>query len=286
VHIRGCRIFITGAGHGLGKAIAASCLAAGGQVVISDRDADRIRLTVDELRHAGDICGYPLDVTMPEQIARVREQVLRERGPIDILVNNAGVAFGGRFDEVPHDRHALTIAVNLAGTLAVTHAFLPDLIARPASHIVNIASAAAVLPLPHGVSYAASKWGVLGFSDSLREELRLAGHRHIGVTAMCPSFITTGLFAGVQPARCTRWLTPEAVAAAVVRAIEKNRSFVMLPRSAALMYAMCRCLPRSWYGWICRRLGVSTTMVNWRGHETPAQVQSKEPVSNNASTSR
>ena len=271
VQIAGSLVVITGAGHGLGKAIAASFVSAGAHVVITDRDADRVAATVDELRHASpDVCGYSLDVTIPAQIAQLREQLLREHGPVDILINNAGVAFGGRFEQVPLERHELTMSVNLVGTLAMTHAFLPDLIARSAAHIVNIASAAALLALPHGVSYAASKWGVLGFSDSLREELRLSGHRHVGVTTMCPSFITTGLFAGVKPARFTSWLTPETVAAAVVRAVEKDRSFVMLPRSAAMLYSICRCLPRSWYGAICRWLGVSTTMVNWRGHDSPA----------------
>ena len=147
-----------------------------------------------------------------------------EIGPIDVLVNNAGVVFGGTFLEVPLDRHLATVAVNLSGVLAMTHAFLPDLIARPAGHIVNIASAAAVIALPMATSYAASKCAVLGFSDSLREELRELGHRHVGITAVCPGYIATGLFDGAKPARLTRWLTPEEVAAAVVAPLSAARS--------------------------------------------------------------
>ena len=190
-----------------------------------------------------------------------------EHGPIDVLVNNAGVVFGGPFLDVPLDKHTITVGVNLTGVLTMTHAFLPDLLARPAGHVVNIASAAAVLALPMATSYAASKWAVLGFSESLREELRELGHRHVGITAVCPSYVTTGLFDGARPARTTGWLMPEKVAQATVRAVERGREFVMLPWQARAMYWLCAGWPRSWYRAVCRRLGVSRSMTDWRGHE-------------------
>src|SRR5205823_6360803 len=154
----------------------------------------------------------------------------------------------------------------LNGVLAVTHTFLPDLIARPAGRVVNIVSASALVALPHATSYAATKWAVLGFSDSLREELKLAGHYHVRVTAVCPSFIATGLFDGVKPARLTRLLQPEAVARAVRRAAERGTEFVLLPRSVRLLYAVGGLLPRRLYLGLCRRLGVSASMTGWRGH--------------------
>ena len=194
-----------------------------------------------------------------------------EVGPIDVLVNNAGVVFGGPFLDVALNRHLATIAVNLSGVITITHAFLPNLIARPAGHIVNIASAAAVIALPMATSYAASKWAVLGFSDSLREELRELGHRHVGVTAVCPGYIATGLFEGAKPARMTRWLTPEEVAAAVVRAVERGQEFVMLPRSTRTMYRLCSGWPRSWFRAVCRALGVSRSMAGWKGHPPPGK---------------
>ena len=264
--IRGCRVLITGAGHGLGKAISAAFATSGARVIVTDRDADRVESSVVELQKLGDVRGYSLDVTRPDEIASLRKQVNAEVGSIDILINNAGVVFGGPLLDVPLQRHEMTIGVNLIGTIAMTHAFLPDLIERPKARIVNIASAAAVLALPNATTYAASKWGVLGFSDSLREELRMLGKRRVGVTAICPSFISTGLFAGVRPARFTNWLAPERVALAVRRAVEKEKSFVMLPRTAAIMHALARCLPRPCYAPVCRMLGVSTSMVEWKGH--------------------
>src|SRR5207237_4715652 len=136
----------------------------GAQGVAPDLDPERVERAIAELNAVGPAaCGYALDVTSPEQVAAVRARLHAEHGPVDVLVNNAGVVFGGAFLDVPLARHLATVGVNLSGVLAVTHAFLPDLIGRPAGHVVNIASASAVLALPLAVSYAATKWAVLGF---------------------------------------------------------------------------------------------------------------------------
>jgi short-subunit dehydrogenase len=259
----GKRVLITGAGHGLGRALALEFAAARCEIVVTDRDASRVEAVVGALHKSGWLAvGCELDVTKADQIRSVGASA----GPIDVLINNAGVVFGGEFTSVPVERHLKTIEINLASLIAVTHEFLPDLLKRPESRIVNIASAAAVLALPLAASYAASKWGVLGFSDSLREELRRAGHRHVGVTAICPSYISTGLFEGARPARFTSLLTPERVARSVRRAVQREIDFVMLPRSAHVMYAMTRFLPRSMQQQVCRWLGVSNSMADWRGN--------------------
>jgi short-subunit dehydrogenase len=258
-----CRVLITGAGHGLGLAIAGAFARAGARVVVTDREPERVEAAVAQVPGA---CGYRLDVTDAEQIAGVRARLAAEHGPPDVLVNNAGVVFGGPFLDVPLARHLATVNVNLAGVLAVTHAFLPDLLARPAAHLVNIASASAVIALPNAATYAATKWAVLGFTESLQEELRQHGHRHVGVTAICPGYITTGLFAGARPGRLTGWLAPETVAAAVVRAVEKQQEFVLLPRLLRVIYGLTAGLPRSWYKGLCRAFGVSRSMTGWHGY--------------------
>lgn len=265
MNVAGSRVLVTGAGHGLGLAIAGAFARAGAGVVVTDRDAGGVGAAVAALPGA---CGYALDVTKPEQIAEVRDRLAD--APVDILVNNAGVAFGGAFLDVPLAQHHATLNVNLAGLVAVTHAFLPGLLARPAAHVVNIASASAFVALPHATTYAASKWAVLGFTESLREELWLQGHRHVGVTAVCPGFITTGLFGGARPTRAAGWLTPESVAAAVVRAVQTRREFVMLPRAHRIMYALTAGLPRFAYRGLCRLMGVSRSMTGWKGHAPPS----------------
>jgi short-subunit dehydrogenase len=263
MRVAGKRVLVTGAGRGLGEAMARRFAAAGAEVVAADLDAEAAARTAAGLPNAA---GYPLDVTDPAQARALRERVAAECGPIDVLVNNAGVVFGGEFAAVPLDRHLATVAVNLSGVLAVTHAFLPDLAARPEGRVVNIASASAVVALPLAAAYAATKAAVLSFSDSLREEMRLTGRRHVGVTAVCPSYTATGLFAGARPARLTRLLDPDDVAAAVVKAVERGRDFVMLPRSVYLLYSVFGTLPRPWFTGVCRRLGVSASMTGWRGH--------------------
>jgi short-subunit dehydrogenase len=265
--VRDKRVLITGAGHGLGQAIAERFARAGAEVIVTDRDSARAEAAAQSaIQSGGRASAYPLDVTSIEQIHSLHEHISAECGPIDILVNNAGVVHGGPFLEVPLERHRATVEVNLLGVLSVTHAFLPDLIAQPEGHIVNIASAAAVIALPWAVSYMATKGAVLGFSDSLREELRLQGHQHVGVTAICPSYIDTGLFAGARPARLTRMLKPGTVADKVLRAVEWNREMVLLPRTVQMFYRVARHLPRGLYRRVCGWLGISTSMVEWRGH--------------------
>lgn len=276
--LTGKRVLVTGAGHGLGRALAREFARAGAEVVVTDLDAGRVATVVAEVKAAGGTAaGFRLDVTSAANVRAVRDAVLSECGPLDVLVNNAGVVFGGPFADVPLDRHLATVAVNLSGVLAVTHAFLPDLVARPEARLVNIASASAVVALPRAASYAATKWAVLGFSESLREELRLAGHRHVRVTAVCPSFVATGLFDGARPPRLTRLLTPEVVARAVRRATERGTDLVLLPQSVRLLYGVAGVLPRRLYLGLCRALGVSNSMAEWRGHPTGGGPELRRP---------
>lgn len=257
MHLNGKRALVTGAGAGLGHAIGQALTRAGATVIVTDVDADRAAAVAKELGAH----GFALDITSAEQVAAVREQV----GPIDLLVNNAGLVFGGPFSDVPMAKHAATVAVNLTGLLNVTHAFLPGLLARPEAHIVNIASASAFVALPWATSYAATKAAVVSFSESLREEMRVQGKHHVDITAVCPSYIATGLFEGARPARLTWMLTPEAVAKAVVRAVERRRKLVILPWTARLLYSLTGVLPAPLYRRLCAALGVSTSMIDWRG---------------------
>ena len=105
---------------------------------------------------------------------------------------------------------------------------------------------------------------------SLREELRMLGHRHVGVTAVCPSYVATGMFDGAAPPTATWLLTPEAVADALVRAVERDREQVVLPWTVRSLLALTGVLPRGARRRLCAWLGVSTSMRGWKGHP-PAQ---------------
>ena len=209
--------------------------------------------------------AWQMDVSDADAIAGARRRILAESGPIDVLVNNAGIVHGGAFLDVPLDRHVATIQVNTLGVVAVTHAFLPDLVARPEAHIVTIASAAGFTGLPFGSTYAASKWAAIGFSESIRLELVEQGRRHVHVTIVCPGFVGTGMFEGARALRLTRFLTPERVADLTVRAVLANREMVMTPWVVALGPAITGLLPRRVVDWAARMFGAPASMARWKG---------------------
>src|SRR5262249_28663963 len=140
--LRGKRALITGAASGIGKAIATRLGAEGAELVLVDVNEDLLAQTANELRRGGaTVRTYGVDLTASSRLVGLREQLHHDGGPIDVLVNNAGVVFGGTFLDVPLERHLATYRVNTEGLVAMTHVFLPDLIARPDAHLVNIASA-------------------------------------------------------------------------------------------------------------------------------------------------
>jgi short-subunit dehydrogenase len=264
--LRGKRVLVTGAASGIGRAIAEHVAAEGAELLLVDVNPRALEETGAALGGTGPrVHTYVLDVTDTSRMVGLREQILRDGGPIDVLVNNAGLVFGGAFLDVPIEQHLTTYRVNTIGLVAMTHAFLPDLIAGRDGHVVNIASASAFIGLPFGATYASSKWGVLGFSESLALELELQGHRHVHVTIVCPSYVSTGLFEGARAPRTTRLLTPERVADLTVRAVLSNRPYVRTPWLVRVTPAMKGLLPFRVFYRMAAVLGVNTSMMEWRG---------------------
>jgi all-trans-retinol dehydrogenase (NAD+) len=265
--LRGKRVLITGAGHGLGRDMALAFAAAGAEIVATDLIGGDAHSTAAAVRDAGGRAhAYSLDVTDNDMVLAVRRDLLAAAGPPDVLVNNAGIAHGGRFLDVPLVQHHATYKVNLLGQVAMAHAYLPDLIGRPAGHLVNISSASGMIALPYATTYASSKWGVLGFSESIREELRLLGHRHVGVTVVCPSYIDTGMAAGVRVPLFSKMLKSQRVAELVVRAVRKRRDMVLTPALVKLTPVSRGLLPPSWFRRSCDWLGITKSMSTWHGH--------------------
>jgi all-trans-retinol dehydrogenase (NAD+) len=268
--LNGKLVLITGAGHGLGREMALAFAATGARVIATDLAADRAAETQAMVRKAGgQATAFALDVTDNAMIVAVRDRVHSEQGALEVLVNNAGVAFGGPFLDVPLEEHHATYRVNLLGEVAMTHAFLPDLIGRSEAHLVNVASASGFIALPYATTYASSKWGVLGFSESIREELRLLGHRHVSVTAICPSYIDTGMAAGVSVPHLSRMLRSADVARLVVQAVKKRRELVLTPWLVKITPFSKGVLPPAWFRRTCDWLGITRSMTTWHGHQPP-----------------
>lgn len=256
-------VLITGAARGMGLEMARQFAAAGASVVIADLDEPAAREAARSLGERAD--AIPLDITDLDSIAAAKARIRADHGRIDILVNNAGVVFGGAFLEVPVERHLTTFRVNVDGLVAMTHAFLGDLIDGPEGHLVNMASASGFLGLPFGSTYAASKWAVIGFSESIRLELDRLGHHHVGVTTVCPSYVATGMFEGVRPPLLTPLLTPERIARLVVRAVRTRKIAVLEPWMVKLTPAIVALLPRALSDRISDLFGASTSMTSWTG---------------------
>ncbi len=266
------RVLITGAARGLGKAMARAFAAAGAEIVLTDLDSEALAAAGEELAAAGARCRtYRLDVTDPEAIAEVRAALHRDAGAVDVLVNNAGVVFGGAFLEVPLERHLLTYRVNVEGTVAMTHAFLGDVLAAPRGHLVFIASASGYVGLPNGTTYASSKWAAIGFAQSIRAELKHQKHHKTGVTIVCPTYIATGMFEGARPPKTTRMLDPEQIAGKVVEAVERGKVWVREPWIVKVTPLLAHGLPTPVSDFLSDALGASASMDRWQGHGKPGE---------------
>jgi short-subunit dehydrogenase len=236
----------------------------GARLTLVDLDS----AALEEAREAVAVLGRgveteTVDVTDSRAVSLLGERV----GGVDVLVNNAGVVHGGEFARVPLERHELTVRVNVLGVITMTHVFLPGMIERPEASVVNIASASGFIGLPYGSTYAASKWAVIGFSESLRLELESCGHDHVRVTTVCPSYIDTGLFAGASPPKATRMLSAEHIAEKVVRAVVHGRPWVIEPWLARITPPLKGVLPTRVFDSIASALGATDSMLHWRGRE-------------------
>ena len=272
------RVLITGGASGIGFAMAEHFAAHGARLVLTDINEPLLAQAAGRLRDAErDVAAYRLDVTDSQDVARARERINADGGPIDVLVNNAGTVFGGYFLDVPLERHLTTLEVNLLGPVILTHAFLPDLIARPEAHLVTIASLAGYGGAPGGSTYGASKWGVIGFSESIELELAKQGHAHVHVTTVCPGVVSTGLFEGATALRLTRILTPDRVADAVVSGVLRDRGYVRTPWLVKVAPVLRGVLPHRAFNAVNEFFGGTTTMDSWTGREHGSTETGRAP---------
>ena len=263
------RVLITGGAQGIGLELAQEFGRKGAELVLCDINEARLPEAKKAVEETGARClTYQMDVTDHEQIVAVRQQILDDAGTIDVLVNNAGVVFGGPFLEVPLQQHLTTYRVNIEGMVQVTYAFLPDLIGGKAGHLVNVASASGFIGLPHGSTYASSKWAAIGFSESIRLEMKRHGHDHVRTTTVCPSYVGTGMFGGAQPAKLTRMLDPKRLARKVVKAVLKDDLWVLEPWLVKLTPAIKGALPTSLSDFASDLFGATGSMEDWHGHDS------------------
>jgi NAD(P)-dependent dehydrogenase (short-subunit alcohol dehydrogenase family) len=229
-------VIVTGGARGLGLAIAHAFRAAGDRVAVGDLDDPP----------SGFAFAGRLDVRDRASFGRFIDAVRAELGPIDVLVNNAGVASAGEFLDTPSALVDLQLAVNLHGVVQGMELVLPDMVARRSGHVVNVASLAGRVPAPRAAVYTATKFGVLGLTEAVRAEVRRHG---VHVTAVLPTFAPTEMTHGLALQGIPK-TTPAAVAKAVVRAVDRRRGPVVVPRWLALLPIGASITPR----WLRDRL--------------------------------
>jgi NAD(P)-dependent dehydrogenase (short-subunit alcohol dehydrogenase family) len=264
-------VLVTGAAKGMGRLFAERALAEGASaVVLWDADEAALDQTLDELADERvQVSGYVIDVTDAETVAATAAAILGELHRIDVLVNNAGIVRGNHYfweSDLRRDATA-TIEVNTLGPMYVAHAFLPAMIDSPDEcRLVNLASAAGFTANPRMAAYAASKWAVIGWSDSVRLELKQAGHDHVKVTTVCPYYTRTGMFAGARSAPLLPILDPADVVDQSWGAMLAGRPFVVLPRTVQLGEILKGVLPTDARDFLADRIfGIYHTMDDFTG---------------------
>lgn len=232
--IQGCHVLITGASEGIGEKIAIECAKQGAHPILIARRGDRLAELADQIQrdYAVSCYYYQLDVQDSAAIRETFSRIEQEVGNIDVLVNNAGFGIFNTAVDASLDEMKSMFEVNVFGLIASTKMVLPSMIERKKGHIINIASQAGKIATPKSSLYSASKHAVLGFTNSLRMEVKEA---NIYVTAVNPGPIRTNFFniadqSGEYVKNVERWmLDPGKVARQIVSIMMTPKREINLP---------------------------------------------------------
>ena len=249
-------VVITGAGSGIGRALAVEVASRGSLVAISDVDEAGLAETVELVKAAGapEVRADRLDVSDRAAFATYAVAVREQFGRVNVVVNNAGVTMTGDFEEITYDDFEWIMGINFWGVVTGTKEFLPHLIESGDGHLVNISSLFGLISTPGQSTYNSSKYAVRGFTEALREEMLIAGHP-VGVTCVHPGGIKTGISrngrktAGQDPEALDRLfekklarMEPERAAQIIVGAILKGKARQLVGIDAHLIHHACKLL--------------------------------------------
>ncbi|GGW56211.1 short-subunit dehydrogenase [Winogradskyella epiphytica] len=266
MQLKDTTVLITGGASGIGKIMARLMLERQAKVILWDINQESIDATISDFSNLGTIVGYNVDVSNGEQIKATANRVKQEHGMVDVLINNAGIIVGKYFHEHSTSDILKTMDINANAPMLITAEFLQDMIHKNSGHICNIASSGGLISNPKMSVYAASKWSLIGWSDSLRLEMQQL-EKKVNVTTIMPYYINTGMFDGVRSK--IPILDPEAAALTIVKAIEKNKVMVTLP---GYVYRFTRLgqaiMPIKVFDWFAGSvLGIYKTMEHFTGRK-------------------
>ncbi|TRY31276.1 SDR family oxidoreductase [Aliiglaciecola sp. M165] len=247
-------VLITGAGSGLGKAIAQQYVGMDVSLCIADVNADAAQQSAQALVSLGqDAWSIACDITSEKDIEALIAEVTNRWGSIDVLVNNAGVATGGALEFEDIDQWQWVMNINLLGMVRMTRACVP--LMQPGAKIINIASQAGITPIPLMGSYNASKAAVVSFSETMHLEL---AHQGIHVSVACPSFFPTNLDKSLRSKQpgigslVSKMLSKSdmdanQVAKAIIQQANAGRFMILTHKDGKTAYTLKRFLPTKTY---------------------------------------
>jgi short-subunit dehydrogenase len=266
MRLAGRTAVITGAGGGIGRAIAVSLSRRGCHLALADIDEAGIAETAELARASGvRVSQHHVDVADRAAVAEFPDIVAAGHAGVDILVNNAGVAVGGTFEQVSAEDFEWLFEINFWGVVRMTRAFLPLLRASGDARVVNLSSLYGLIAPPEQTAYAASKFAVRGFSEALRHELEGSG---VGVTVVHPAGVNTSIAekaripAGITEEELARRreryrkllrMPPEIAGETIVRGIERRQPRVLVGTDAKVISLIARLLPASYWKLLAMR---------------------------------
>ncbi|WP_433602857.1 SDR family oxidoreductase [Nocardia sp. CA-135953] len=266
------KVLVTGAAMGLGKLFAERAVREGAAaVVLWDINETALKETAVELSGRGvAIHHYVVDVSAQDAIGEAAAAVRADVGDIDILINNAGIVRGNSYFWETTDRADIdkTMSINSLAPMYITLEFLPAMVrGTGTARVMTIASSAGLVSNPRMSVYAASKWAALGWSDSVRIELEQAGHDHVRITTVCPTYINTGMFDGAKGFLFTPILEQDDVVDTSWREMKAGTALVILPWTSRLNKAISGLLPIKLRDLFLNSVGVYHSMDEFAGRE-------------------
>jgi short-subunit dehydrogenase len=272
--LNGKTAVVTGAGSGIGRALAVLLAHEGVRLVLVDLDPQSLEETCGLVQSAGQdsVRSYQVDVTDRARVERLAQEAA-DLGVVDILINNAGVSSSGRVEDLSYEIIEWTLWTNFWGVVHGTKAFLPLLLAQPEAALVNVSSVYGLMGVPGQAAYCASKFAVRGFTEALRHEMH---GRALTVILAYPGGVKTNIVRnsrsdfpvsastleqGRREFEHQLTTSPQRAACAIIEAIRSKKQRVLIGRGARTMDRLARWLPEHHDSLIHRQLAAS---VVWR----------------------
>jgi short-subunit dehydrogenase len=269
--IRGAAAAVTGAANGIGRALALELAARGCDLALADRDEAGLQTLAAEIEstRSQKVTLHGVDVSEPSQIEDFARAAISAHPGLDIVVNNAGVALMGQFSEIDQAQMDWLMNINFWGVVRTTRAFLPHLAQQREAHIVNLSSIFGIIAPPGQTAYAAAKFAVRGFSESLRHELQMAGSP-VRLSVVHPGGVATNIarnsrtgtgmtdnarrVQAIERFEAVAKTTPQAAALRIIRGIERNEPRILIGNDARFMDLLQRFRPASYWKVLARRI--------------------------------